>query len=132
MKGKPVVVPIDSSKLTKLEKRAALDAVNLIKEKINGDITGRTCANDAKQRRYIKVGEITYSPTLSLVSILTTLTVDAYESRDVEIIDVPGAYLHADMPQTEGTIVLLKLKGDFVDIMCSVNKEFKPHVIYEG
>ena len=30
MKGKAVVVPIDPSKLTKFEKRAALDAVNLI------------------------------------------------------------------------------------------------------
>ena len=60
------------------------------------------------------------------------MAVDAYESRDVEIVDVSGAYLHTDMPQTEGKIVLLELKGDFVDIMCSVNKEFKPHVIYEG
>ena len=33
MKGKPVVVPIDPSKLTKFEKRAALDVVNLIKKK---------------------------------------------------------------------------------------------------
>ena len=33
MKSKPVVVPIDPSKLTKLEKISALDAVNLIKEK---------------------------------------------------------------------------------------------------
>ena len=38
MKGNPVVVPIDPSKLTKLEKRYTLDAVNLIKEKRNGDI----------------------------------------------------------------------------------------------
>ena len=32
MKGKPVVVPIDPSKLTKFEKSAALDAVKLIKK----------------------------------------------------------------------------------------------------
>ena len=43
-----------------------------------------------------------------------------------------GAYLHADMPQTEGKTVLLKLKGNFVDIMCSVNEEFTPHVVYES
>ena len=67
-----------------------------------------------------------------MVFILTTLAVDAYESRDVEIVDVSGAYLHTDMPQTEGKTVLLKLKGDFVDIMCSVNEEFTPHVVYEG
>ena len=33
MKGKPVVVPIDSSKLMKVEKRAALGTLNIIKEK---------------------------------------------------------------------------------------------------
>ena len=60
------------------------------------------------------------------------MTIDAYEGRDVVIVDVPGAYLHADMPQTEGKTVLLKLTGDFEDIMCSVNKEFTPHVVYEG
>ena len=59
MKGKPVVVPIDPSKLSKLEKRATLDAVNLIKENINGSIKGRTCDNGTKQRRYVKIEEIT-------------------------------------------------------------------------
>ena len=76
--------------------------------------------------------EITYSPTVSLVSILTTLAIDAYEGRNVAKVDVPGAYLHADMPQTEGKTILLKLKGDFVDIMCSVSKKCTQHVVYEG
>ena len=66
-----------------------------------------------------------------MVSILTTLVIDAYEGRDFAILDVSGAYLHADMPQTEGKIVLLKLKVDFVDIMCTVNEELTPHVVYE-
>ena len=67
-----------------------------------------------------------------MVSILTTLTIGTYEGRDVAIVDVPGAYFHVDMPQTEGKTVLLKLKGDFVDIMYSANKEFTPHFIYES
>ena len=33
MKGRPVVVPINPLKLAKFEKRAALDAVNIIKKK---------------------------------------------------------------------------------------------------
>ena len=37
--GKPVVVPIDTSTITE-EKRKALYAVNLIKEKRNGDVKG--------------------------------------------------------------------------------------------
>ena len=132
MKGKHVVVPTDPSKLTKSERWASVDAVNLIKQKRNGDIKGKTCANDKKQRIYVKVEEVTYSPSVTLVSILTTLTIDAHDGRDVAIVDVPGAYLHTDMPQTEGKTVLLKFKGDFVDIICIVNKEFTPQVIYEG
>ena len=67
-----------------------------------------------------------------MVSVLTTLAIGAYEGRDVAIVDVQGAYLHANMPQTEGRTVLLKLKDDFVDSVCSVNEEFTPHIVYEG
>ena len=38
--GKPAVVPTDSNSLTITEKRKALRAVNIIKEKWNGDIKG--------------------------------------------------------------------------------------------
>ena len=60
------------------------------------------------------------------------MAIDAYEGQDVVILDVPGAYLRADMSQTEGKTVLLKLKDDVVDIICSVNEEFTPHVVHEG
>ena len=52
--GKPVVVPIDVSTLTPLEKRKALPAINLIKEKFGGDLKGRTCADGSRQRKYLK------------------------------------------------------------------------------
>ena len=67
-----------------------------------------------------------------MVSILNTLAIDVYEGKDLAIVDVPGAYLHADMPQTESKIVLIKLESNFVDIMCSVNEGCTPHVVYEG
>ena len=130
MPGKPAVAPIDPDLLSKEEKSRALDAVNLIKQKRNGNIKGRTCANGAKQRRYVKEGEIISSPTASLESIIATLVIDAYEERYSVIADVPGAYLHAEMPPNKR--VLLKLKGQFVDIMCKVNPEYQKYVRYEG
>ena len=66
MPGKPAVGPIDPDTLTSDEKMKALEAVNLIKEKRNGNIKGRTCANGKKQRRYVAEGEIISSPTASL------------------------------------------------------------------
>ena len=95
LEGNPVVVPQNPDVLTPEEKKRALEAVNLIKEKRDGDIKGRTCANGKKQRKYVKEGDIISSPTVSLESILTTLVIDAYEGRFVSISDVPGAYLHA-------------------------------------
>ena len=46
--GKTVVAPVDASSLTNLKKSKALQAVNLIKEKYNRDIKGRTCADGSK------------------------------------------------------------------------------------
>ena len=130
MPGKRAVVPIDPDTLSKDEKSRALEAVNLIKEKRDGRIKGRTCANGANQRKYVKDGEIVSSPTATLESIVATLLIDAYEDRYVAIADVPGAYLHAEMPPEKK--VLMKLRGKFVDIMCRVNPEYRSHIRYEG
>ena len=129
IKGKPVVSPIDVRSLTPEAKRQALDAVNLIDNKRSGKIKGRTCANGSKQKLYLKEDESIASPTLSLEGLLTTLAIDAHEKRDVAIFDVPGAYLHAEMPPDKQ--ILLKLKGKFVDIMCDVNPEHKTNIIEE-
>ena len=131
--GKPVVVPTDSNSLTALEKSKALRAVNLIKEKWNGDIKGRSCVDGSQHHRYLKQDEYMASPTAALESLLVTLLVDAYEDRDVGIYDVPGAYLQASLvPKDNGKRVLMKLVGEFVDIMCKVNPEHAKNVVYEN
>ena len=119
MPNKPVVVPQNPDVLTDEEKAQALEAVNLIKQKRDGRIKGRTCADGSKQRKYVKDGEIASSPTASLESIMATLIIDSYEKRYVAIADVPGAYLHAEMHKDK--LVLMKLRGKFVDIMCKIN-----------
>ena len=60
---------------------------------------------------------------------MATLIIDAYEGRSTSIVDFPGAYLHAKMPDEKR--VLLKLRGQFVDIMCTVNPEYRTYVRYE-
>ena len=54
----------------------------------------------------------------------------AYEKRATAVFDVPGAYFHADIP--DGKFTLLKITGQFVDIVCEVNPEFKQDVRYEN
>ena len=126
MPGKPVVQPVDVDTLSQKVKEQAMEAVNLIKIKRCGKIKGRTCANGSKQRKYLSPEDSVASPTVSLEAFLTTLLIDAQEGRDVAIFDVPGAYLHAKFPDDK--TVLMRLRDEFVDIMCEVNPEYKKYV----
>lgn len=125
MPGKPVFGPISYDELSQQEIKEALEAVNLIKEKRDGKIKGRTCANGSKQRQYLKDGETVYSPTCSTEALMATLIIDAMEKRDIAIFDVPGAFLQTEMP--EGKHIILVIRDEFVDILCEVNPEYKEH-----
>ena len=67
---------------------------------------------------------------MSLEALMGILLVNAYEKRATAVFDVPGAYLHADVPDNK--FVLLKIEGAFVDIMCEVNPEYKEDVRMEN
>jgi hypothetical protein len=113
--------------LTRDERRAALRAINLIKEKRCGKIKGRTVA-DGSQQRSLYSKEETTSPTVSTDALMLSIMIDAYEMRDVATADVTGAYLHAD----QDDFTLLKLEGVSVDIMCDVCEKYKEFVTYEN
>ena len=48
----------------------------------------------------------------------------------MEIFDVPGSYLNSDMPKEK--CILLKIEGEFADIMCEVNPRNKKNVCVEN
>ena len=130
MPGKPVFGCINPDDLTSEEKKRALEAVNLIKKKRCGKLKSRTCANGSKQKKFLRYGEIISSPTVSLEAIIGTLLIDVNEERDVAIFNIPGAYLHAEMPADKK--LLMVFRGEFVDIMCEVNEKYKKHVRIEN
>ena len=49
------------------------------------------------------------------------MVIAAYEGHKVIVLDIPGAYLQAELPGDK--LLLLQLTGDFVDIMCDINPE---------
>ena len=57
---------------------------------------------------------------MSNESLMVSLAIYAHGGRDIVVADVPGAYLHAELPTKKRLV--LKLVGVFVDIMCEVNK----------
>ena len=121
MQGICFVTEIDPDSLSVEDKTKALNAVNLIKQKRDGTIKGRACANVIKKKLYLGKNESVAQPTVSLESLFTPLVIDAYEERDIATFNIPGAFLHAEIPADKN--VILKLRGRFVDIMCDINEE---------
>jgi hypothetical protein len=113
--------------LTKDKRRAALRAINLIKEKRCGLIKGCTVADGRKQRSLCTKEETT-SPTVSTDALMLSTMIDACEERDVATADVAGACSHAD----QDDFTLIKLEGVSVDVMCDVCKEHKEFVMCEN
>ena len=58
------------------------------------------------------------------------LLINAFEGRESDVFDVPGAYRHADIPDDK--FAVLCIEGEFVDIMCQANEEYLPDVLYEN
>ena len=86
--------PVDGSNLRKEENKDAITSLIFLAKEIYCRIKGRACAYGRGQRgKYEK--EDAVSPTFEIESILITSDIDAHERRDVEAIDIPGAFLHS-------------------------------------
>ena len=87
-----------------------------LKEKRDGTIKARGCADGRSQREYTTKAE-TNSPTVSLKAMMMSCVIDSREGRHVAVTDIPGAFLHADIKEdvhmlSEGTIAKLIIKLD--------------------
>ncbi len=123
-----VVEPRHATTLSGEEKRDALQYLMFLKEKRNGDIKGRGCADGRKQRKYIRKEDAS-SPTVAIESVMITSTIDAKEQRDVATVDVPGAFMQADMDD----VVHLKLEGKMVELLVMIDPElYRPYVHVEN
>ena len=115
--------PIQAVDLTKTQQHKALRIINLIKEKRNGRLKGRSVADGCPQHMsYTK--DKTSSPTTTPESVLLTALIDAVEERHVVVADITGAYLNADMDD----FVLIRLSGDDVGMMCNANPTYERFV----
>ena len=70
------------------------------------------CADGQKQCKYIEKVD-TASPTAMIESIFITATIDMKEEQDVAIMDMPGAFLHAENDEK----VVIFMKGKMAELM---------------
>ena len=110
--------PIQAIDLTKTQQNNALRIINLIKEKRNGCLKGRSVA-DGRPCHMLYTKDETSSPTTTPESVFLTTLIDAVEERHVVVADVAGAYLNADMDD----FVLIRLSGADVNMMCNANPD---------
>jgi hypothetical protein len=61
-----------------------------------GTIQDRGCADGRKQRAFITKEDATF-PTVFMEKFFITAVIDALEGREVAVVDVPGAYVQAEM-----------------------------------
>jgi hypothetical protein len=55
--------------------------------------------------------------------VFLTSLIDAFEGRDVATVDIPGAFMQADMDD----LVHPRLTGSMVDPLLEIDQEIMPH-----
>jgi hypothetical protein len=124
---KDTFIPKDEGELTEAQKKGALESLKLLKEKKDGSLKGRTCADGCKQSEGATKGDAT-SPTIFLEAVLNTSTIDDFEGRDVAIVDVPGSFLTVNMYED----MFMCLRGLLAEIMVKNEPEIYRKYIYVG
>ena len=107
--------------LTQDERDKALRYLMYLKEKRDGKIKGRGCADGRSQRPYTsKMG--TSSPTASQAGIFLTCMIDAYEKRDVATQDIADAFLQTKMSKDEKDVHVM-LVGRMAELLAKISPE---------
>ena len=80
-----------------------------------------------KKREKIEPKDST-SPTVSTEAAMLTATIDALEGRDVAVVEIPGAYMRADMDDE----VHVVFRGTLAEMIVMVDPAlYQPFVSYE-
>ena len=91
-----VMQPHFKKELTSQQRAEALSYLMFLKRKRCGKIKARGCADGHKQCGKIPP-EDTTSPTVSTEVVFLTAMIDTLKDRDVAVIDIPGAFMQANM-----------------------------------
>jgi hypothetical protein len=113
-----VIEPKSADMLTREEKRKALHYLMFLKRKRCGRIKARGCADGRKQRIY-KTKEETSAPTVAIESLFLSSVIDAKEGRTVVTLDIPGAFMQAEMDE----VLYMKLEGPLAHLLTKVDSK---------
>ena len=103
---------MDGSILTRDQKRASLRYLMFLTKKRCGGIKARGCAGGRKQRE-TTTKEESSAPTVAIESVMLSATIDAMEEWDVATVDIPGAFMQADIDE----VIHVKFEGEIAEIL---------------
>ena len=122
-----VMKPVHKDCLTPKQRKEALAYLMFLKRKRCGKIKGRGCADGRKQRAYITKEDST-APTVSTEAVFLSAVIDSMEGRNVVVLDVPGAFMQAEIDE----LVHVRFTGAMVILLLEIDHEmYKDYVIIE-
>jgi hypothetical protein len=120
--------PVDGNNLTRDEKRATLRYLMFLSKKRCGRIKARGCADGRKQRLTTNKEDAS-APTVSIEAVMLSATIDALEGRDVATVDIPGAFMQADIDE----VVHVKFEGEMAEMLVKLDpKLYRKYVKNEN
>ena len=122
-----VMKPVYKKSLTQEQRKEALAYLMFLKRKRCGKIKGRGCTDGRKQRAYITKEDST-APTVSTEAVFLTAVIDAMEGRSVAVLDVPGAFMQAEIDE----LVHVRFTGAMVTLLLEIDHElYRDYVVVE-
>jgi hypothetical protein len=83
-----------------------------------GKIKARGCADGRKQREMANKEDAS-APTVSIEAVMLSATIDAMEERDVATVDIPGAFMQADIDE----VVHVKFEGEIAEMLVKLDPQ---------
>jgi hypothetical protein len=108
--------PVDGDNLTKEQKRASLRYLMFLTKKRCERIKARGCADGRKQRETTSKEDAS-APTMSIEAVMLSVVIDAMEGRDVATVDIPGAFMQADIDE----VVHVKFEGKIAEMLVKLD-----------
>ena len=103
--SREVFTPKDATMLS-LAEGDAIESIMMVKEKRDKSLVGRSCVDVQKQWGTTEKNK-SASLTVALGSVFVIAAIEAVEGRDVAVVDLPGAYLNANIDDREEVLMVL-------------------------
>jgi len=121
------LLPLRREDMTHEQRNKALRYLMFLKEKCEGTIKARGCADRRSQREYTAKSD-TSSPTVSVEAMMMSCVIDTKENSYVAVADIPGAFLHTDMEDETHML----LEGKIAELIVMLDPKLCHKYVWEN